>query len=73
MAKIAWTRIMIREFEYLVPMTDDQRVVFNDMVKGESVVQTAMKYNMSTRKVDYIRKWLKQRYDEVKVYTPLLP
>lgn len=73
MAKIAWTTIMVREFESLVPMTDDQKTVFHDMVNGKSIVHTAMAHNMSTRKVDYIRRWIKQMYNEVKIYTPLLP
>ena len=49
MAKIAWTTIKAREFEYLVPMTEDQKAVFRDMVSGMSVVHTSMTYNMSTR------------------------
>lgn len=72
MSKIAWTTIKAREFESLVPMTEDQKAVFLDMVAGKSIVHTAMKHNMSTRKVDYIRHWIKQRYEEVKIYTPLL-
>lgn len=72
MAKIAWTTIKAREFEYLVPMTEDQKAVFRDMVSGMSVVHTAMTHNMSTRKVDYIRRWIKEQYADVKKYTPLL-
>lgn len=72
MPKIAWTTIKAREFEYLVPMTNDQKAVFRDMVEGQSVVHTAMTYNMSTRKVDYIRKWIKTQYADVKKYSPIL-
>lgn len=73
MAKFSWTTIMVREFESLVPMSDDQRVVFRDMVHGESIVHTATTHNMSTRKVDNIRQWIKAMYREVQIYTPLLP
>lgn len=73
MAKFSWTAIMAREFESLVPMSDDQRVVFRDMVNGKSIVHTATTHNMSTRKVDSIRQWIKAMYREVQIYTPLLP
>lgn len=73
MAKMSWTAIMVREFESLVPMSDDQRIVFSDMVAGRSIVHTATTHNMSTRKVDSIRQWIKMMYKEVQIYTPLLP
>lgn len=74
MAKdIAWTSIMVREFEYLVPMTEEQHIVFLDMVKSKTIVHTAMAHNMSTRKVDYIRQWLRMMYDQVQPYSPILP
>lgn len=72
MAKIAWTTIKAREFEYLVPMTEDQKAVFKDMVSGKSVVHTAMTHSMSERKVGYIRRWIKEQYSDVKRFSPLL-
>lgn len=73
MAKFSWTNIMAREFETLVPMSDDQRIVFRDMVNGKSITHTAMTHNMSTRKVDALRQWIRSMYREVQPYTPLLP
>ena len=72
MAKIAWTTIGAREFEYLVPMTEDQKAVFRDMVAGASPVHTAMNNSMSVRKVEYIRHWIRERYSDVKKFSPLL-
>lgn len=64
---------MIREFESLVPMTEDEKIVFHDMVNRKSIAHTSMTHHMSTRKVDEIRHWIKEMYQQVCIYTPLLP
>lgn len=64
---------MLREFESLACLSDEETIVLRDWTQGRSIVSTAMRYNMSDRKVKEIRKTLREKYDSVQIYTPLLP
>ena len=73
MKDIVWNNIMLKEFESLACLNDDETVVLHDMARGKSITSTAMRHHMSERKVKYIRKSLRQKYDDIQIYTPLLP
>ena len=64
---------MLREFESLACLSDEETIVLRDWAHGRSIVSTVMRYNMSDRKVKEIRKTLREKYDSVQIYTPLLP
>lgn len=71
---VAWTKLAIDEFIYLVPMDDEQKKVFLDMVSPRkiSIVQTARELSVSERTVNTIRDWIWKRYDEVQLFSPIL-
>ena len=73
MKDIQWNRIMLREFESLACLSEEETEVLHDWAYGKSVVHTAMRYHMGETKVKDIRKTLREKYDAVQIYTPLLP
>lgn len=73
MKDIQWNRIVVREFEYLACLSDEETIVLHDWSRGKSITQTSMNHNMCETKVKDIRKTLREKYDAVEVYTPLLP
>ena len=73
MKDIVWEKIMVRELESLVFLTDEERIVLHDWAKGKSIVSTAMGQHMSERKVNNLRASIRAKYDKVQQFTPLLP
>lgn len=73
MTDIRWNKIMLREFESLACLTDDEKEVLRDWAHGKSIVSSAMRLHMGETKVKDIRKVLRAKYDDVQPYTPLLP
>ena len=43
MTDIRWNKIMLREFESLACLTDDEKEVLQDWAHGKSVVSSAMR------------------------------
>jgi hypothetical protein len=64
---------MLREFESLACLSDEEKAVLRDWAYGKSITETAMNHRMDNSKVKDIRKTLRQKYDDVQPYTPLLP
>ena len=73
MQDIQWNKIMLMEFESLTCLSDEEKEVLHDWAYGKSVVHTAMRCHMGETKVKDIRKALREKYDAVQIYTPLLP
>lgn len=73
MKDIQWNKIMLREFESLACLSEEEIAVLYEWAHGKSVAYTAMKLNMGDTKVKDIRKTLREKYDAVQIYTPLLP
>lgn len=73
MKDIQWNRVMIREFKTLACLSDDELSVLHDWAIDNSITETAMKLNMCETKVKDIRKRLREKYDAVEIFTPLLP
>ena len=73
MKDIPWNNVMLREFESLACLSEDETAVLHDWAHGKSIVVTAMRCHMGETKVKDIRKSLREKYDAVQIYTPLLP
>lgn len=74
MAKdLVWDRRIVDAFKAAAILTEEEEIVLEYMSKGKAVVCAAMNSNMSERKVYYLRKNLRMKYDRVQVYTPELP
>lgn len=73
MLDIRWNRIMLREFESLACLTEEEQAVLQDWANGKSIVATAMARHMGESKVKEIRRSIREKYDDVSIYSPLLP
>lgn len=73
MNDIPWNKIVLAEFRSLACLTEDENTILQDWADGKSIVATSMSRNISTRQVDKLRHQIRQKYDAVQFYTPLLP
>lgn len=73
MRDIMWNAVMLREFESLACLSEEEKIVLHDWAHGKSIVNTSMIHHMSERKVKEIRHVLRDKYDSVQIYSPLLP
>lgn len=73
MRDIMWNSVMLKEFESLACLSEEEKIVLHDWAHGKSIVNTSMNHHMSERKVKEIRHVLRDKYDAVQIYTPLLP
>ena len=73
---LVWDRRMLGAFLANAILTEEEQIVLNDWVTGESIVHTSMMHDrhpMSVAKINRLRKRLRQKYDMVQVYTAELP
>lgn len=73
MNDIRWNRIVLDDFLFNTILTKDELDVLRDWARGETTTYTAMKRNMSVAKVDKLRNQIRQKYDDVQPFSPLLP
>lgn len=73
MRDIMWNAVMLREFSSLACLSEEEKIVLYDWAHGKSIVNTSMIHHMSERKVKEIRHVLRDKYDAVQIYSPLLP
>ena len=73
MLDIPWNKIIMDEFISLACLTDEETQILKQWTSGWSIAKIAMQHGMSTRTVDRIIKRLREKYDAVQIYTPLLP
>lgn len=72
MKDIRWNKITLAEFRSLVFLNNDESEVLSDWANGESIVHTATHRNMSEAQVYKLRNQIRQKYDDVQPYSPLL-
>lgn len=70
---LVWDKRILKAFEDAACLTEEEELVLHDWVRGRTIVNTSMLHNMSTRKIDNIRRSIRVKYDRVQVYTPELP
>lgn len=73
MRDITWNKIMMREFMNLTCLSEEETEVLRDWAHGRSIAYTAMRCSMGETKVKDIRRALREKYDAVQIYSPLLP
>ena len=54
-------------------LTEEEEIVMTDWAKGRSIANTAIMHNMSERKINNIRKRLREKYDRIQSYVDLPP
>ena len=70
---LVWDKRMLSVFQEVAILNEEEKIVLNDWANGKSIVNTALTHHMSERKVNYIRKTIRLKYDRVAVYTQELP
>lgn len=70
---IEWNTIMLREFEHLACLSEEERIVLYDWAFDRYLANTHMNHSMSETKIKEIRSRLRRKYDAVQPFTPLLP
>lgn len=74
MNDIRWNKISLAEFRSLACLTAEENEVLKDWARGDIDIRaTADRLHVGTRKVDALRESIRRKYDEVSIYTPLLP
>lgn len=74
MAKdLVWDRIMVAEFRKLAILTEDEDNILSAWACNKSIPYMGMMYSMSERTVSRILDSLREKYDAVQIYSPLLP
>jgi len=73
MNDIPWNKIVLDEFRSLTCLSEDENAVLQDWVGEKSIANTSMLKYFSDRKINRIRKRIREKYDAVQIYTPLLP
>jgi len=69
---LVWSAIAVNEFLSLANLTEDEKTVFLARIKGRSRVWIATEYHWSLSTVDRTIKRLREKYDAVEPFTPLL-
>lgn len=64
---------MLGVFKDFACLTEEENIVLEDWANGKSIDHTAMTYHMSDRKVDRLRRSIREKYDRVQPFADLPP
>ena len=73
---LVWDRRMLGAFTANAILTEEEQIVLEDWVKGESIVYTSImhpNHPMSVAKINRLRGKIRDKYDRVQPYTIELP
>ena len=71
--QVPWNKIILEEFIKEAMLTKEEEEIMRTRVAGWTRVEQSMRLGMSTQKVDRIIMRLKNKYDQVQKYDPILP
>ena len=71
--QVPWNKIILEEFIKEAMLTKEEEEIMRTRVAGWTRVEQSMKLGMSTQKVDRIIMRLKNKYDQIQRYDPILP
>lgn len=71
--QVPWNKYIVERFVELALLTKDEEMVLRTRVAGWSRVEQSMKLGMSVATVDRIIARLKNKYDDIQKFDPLLP
>lgn len=73
MKDIVWDKVSLADFKALAFLTADEERVLDGWARGWSITRIADHCHMTDRNVCDIKKTLRDKYDRVQIYSPLLP
>ena len=71
--QVPWNKYIVERFVELAMLTKDEEMILRTRVAGWSRVKQSMERGMSLSTVDRIIARLKQKYDGIQKFDPLLP
>lgn len=71
--QVPWNKVIVEEFIKEALLTKDEEAVLRTRVAGWSRTKQSMELQMSMSTIDRIIARLKNKYDKVQKYNPLLP
>lgn len=71
--QVPWNKYIVERFVELAMLTKDEEMILRTRIAGWSRVEQSMKLGMSLSTVDRIIARLKQKYDGIQKFDPLLP
>ena len=66
MIDLLWNAQLLGAMQALACLTEEETIVLEDWAKGRSIASTAIRHNMSERKINRIRKRLRAKYDGIR-------
>ena len=73
MKDILWNKIILDEFIRLAMLTEFEEKVLKTQIAGWSRVKQAMEFSVAVETVDKSLKNIRQKYDMVQPFSPVLP
>ena len=73
MKQVLWNRPLLDEFYRLAMLSDEEYMIMEGRLKGETITCMSMKYSMSESKINKMIARLKIKYDSVQPYSDILP
>ena len=71
--EVPWNKVIVEEFIEQAMLSETEEMVIRTRVKGWSRVQQSERLGLSLSSIDRIIASLKEKYDNVQKYDPLLP
>lgn len=71
--EVPWNKIIVERFVEMAMLSEEEQMILRTRVMGWTRLQQADKLGMSVATVDRIIKTLKEKYDGVQKYDPMLP
>lgn len=71
--QVIWTSIIIDEFVKLAVLSKEEEQILRTRAAGWTITKQSLTFGMSKSTIDKMIKRLKQKYDMVQPYSPLLP
>lgn len=66
MVDLLWNAQLLGAMQALACLTEEETIVLIDWANGRSIASTAIRHNMSERKINRIRKRLRAKYDGIR-------
>lgn len=73
MKQVLWNRPLLEEFSRLAMLSEEEYMIMEGRLKGETITYMSMKYSMSESKINKMIARLKAKYDSVQPFSDILP
>ena len=71
--QVPWTKRIVDEFVEEAMLSETEENILRTRIKGWSIVKQALEFGMSVSAVNNVISTLKEKYDRVQAYDPVLP